>query len=52
MSAEVVTTVNVYIGEAARNSIDQPGFYDRLRELLSEFGVVSNALIAIDESTL
>lgn len=47
---DTVTTISVYIGGSHRKTIDQPGFYDRIRELIEEFGGPAQSLIAIEES--
>ncbi|MDD4865704.1 MAG: hypothetical protein PHQ28_00805 [Mycobacterium sp.] len=46
-----VTTVSVYLG-GSQKSLDQPGFRDRLRELIVEFGGPEQAIIAIEESEI
>jgi hypothetical protein len=50
--ADTVTTVTVYMAGAKEKLLAQPGFYERLRELVVEFGADSDPgpLIAIEES--
>lgn len=45
-----VTTITAYV-EGDSNRYRQPGFYERFRALIIEFGGPASSLIAIDEAS-